>query len=326
MALEGKLKEFGLIDIIQMISQTGKTGILKVFSENSNADIYFVKGSILEVKSNIEIGLRLGNFLVSKGIITEDELEQYLEIQKKTPIRLGKLLIKSGKISPDDIKKFNVEQIKEYLSKVLMFRDGGYRFDTVFIDYDPEEIEPVTVDTILLDVLKEIDEVNYISKKIDSFNYIFIKGGKGVMVNQEVSNEEPVIDKSNIVIISKDAFTIYTLIDGKNSVEHIIKKTGFSSNFVLKVVYNLNNFGCIQIYKAPKTKKTLWEIIKVKEMVLAAFFIGLVIILSILIYKLGNVITSSPFTTEYSSYSEIFKKDYEAYNRQKDYFLNNIEK
>lgn len=321
MSLDGKLKEFGLIDILQMISQTGKTGVLRVSSGSENSDIYFSKGKIVEIKSNIPIGLKLGNYLVSKGIITEDELFKYLEIQKKSPLRLGKLLINDNKISSDDIKKFNIEQIKEYLSIVLMFLDGHYKFESVFLDYDTQEVEPVSVDSILLDVLREIDEVKFFKKKLESFNYIFIKSSKSVIVNQNATNDEPVIDKGNFASISKDAFTIFNHIDGSNSIEDIIRKTGFSSNFVLKVIYQLQSLNCIQIYKNPKRKKSFSEIIKLKEVGLSASFIIVIIILTYLLYNFGNLITSSPFTDELRFYSELYKKDYLEYERQRDYFI-----
>ena len=43
--------------------------------------------------------MRLGDLLVASGVITEEQLEQALDIQKKTKQRLGDVLIQSGIIT-----------------------------------------------------------------------------------------------------------------------------------------------------------------------------------------------------------------------------------
>ena len=43
--------------------------------------------------------MRLGNLLVSSGVITNEQLEKTLEMQKETKERLGDVLIRAGFIT-----------------------------------------------------------------------------------------------------------------------------------------------------------------------------------------------------------------------------------
>ncbi len=48
----------------------------------------------------------LGDTLMEKGLITQDQLNKALEAQKADPsLKLGAILVKLGFISDDDIKK-----------------------------------------------------------------------------------------------------------------------------------------------------------------------------------------------------------------------------
>jgi len=64
---------------------------------------------------------KMGSVLLSMDLITEEQLEEALEIQKKDNRRLGKILVSLGYLTPDDLARalairLNVEYVA--LSKV----------------------------------------------------------------------------------------------------------------------------------------------------------------------------------------------------------------
>ena len=52
MALQGTLKDFSITEIIQLIGQQLKTGVLKIRRGKNVVEIYFVDGMIVHVYSN----------------------------------------------------------------------------------------------------------------------------------------------------------------------------------------------------------------------------------------------------------------------------------
>jgi hypothetical protein len=72
MALQGTLKDFSITEIIQLIGQQLKTGILKIRRGKNVVEIYFVDGMIVHVYSNYR-GKKdlIGEILVKAQLITE---------------------------------------------------------------------------------------------------------------------------------------------------------------------------------------------------------------------------------------------------------------
>ena len=55
--------------------------------------------------------LRLGDLLLSRGVITEDQLEYALSEQKKMGLKLGETLIRLGFVNQEQINNFICEQL-----------------------------------------------------------------------------------------------------------------------------------------------------------------------------------------------------------------------
>src|SRR6185369_145730 len=97
MALRGTLKDFGIADIFQLIGHQGKTGVLTVRDRGREVQIGFRDGSVVQaVATNRRERDMLGGMLVRAEVITQDQLDQALTIQKKSGDRLGEVLADSG--------------------------------------------------------------------------------------------------------------------------------------------------------------------------------------------------------------------------------------
>jgi hypothetical protein len=82
MSLNGDLEHFPIIDIIQLLHGSRKSGIFRVSSEKGECQLVFHDGDL--VSANFLNNLvRVGQVLVSAGAITEEQLAQALDIQSK---------------------------------------------------------------------------------------------------------------------------------------------------------------------------------------------------------------------------------------------------
>ena len=90
MALEGTIKDFGLPDIFQLIGLQRKTGILTLTSESESITVTFENGMVVMADSSSKrLEDRIGNVLVKQGKLSQDRLDEALEVQKQTLQRLG---------------------------------------------------------------------------------------------------------------------------------------------------------------------------------------------------------------------------------------------
>lgn len=66
----------------------------------------------------MEKKLRIGELLISKSLITQEQLERALDAQKKNGLNLGKVLIMMGFVSEEDFQKVLSEQLKVPIVKL----------------------------------------------------------------------------------------------------------------------------------------------------------------------------------------------------------------
>ena len=81
MSLNGDLEHFPIIDIIQLLHGSRKSGILRLSSAKGESQLVFHDGDLVSA-NYLNSRVRIGQVLVSAGAITEDQLNQALEIQK----------------------------------------------------------------------------------------------------------------------------------------------------------------------------------------------------------------------------------------------------
>src|SRR6266498_1159934 len=99
MALEGTLKDFSLADIFQLIGLQRKTGVLTLRAKDDTVTVTFLDGKVVGADSlSHRLENRLGSVLIKSGLLTNEQLNHALAIQKETLQRLGFVLTHYGKI------------------------------------------------------------------------------------------------------------------------------------------------------------------------------------------------------------------------------------
>jgi hypothetical protein len=176
MALKGTLKDFGIADIFQLISHQSKTGVLHLHSKNKEVRISFVNGDVVRAESTTRKKRDLlGAMLVCAEAISEAQLEQALEIQKRTLKRLGHILIERGFLQKEELKQFTHLQTTETVYKLFNWETGTYAFEAEEVAYDKETVEPIRSENVLMEGFRMVDEWPMIRKKITSYEMSFKK-------------------------------------------------------------------------------------------------------------------------------------------------------
>ena len=79
MALEGELRDFNILEVIQLLGQQGKTGVLRLWrwgKRGDEAGIFFSGGRITHATSTQRTkGDLLGERLEKTGVISQDDLK-----------------------------------------------------------------------------------------------------------------------------------------------------------------------------------------------------------------------------------------------------------
>lgn len=174
MAIEGSLADVGLADICQLLALGRKTGCLTVTDRSNFGYMYFEKGRVIHAMV-LSRPVRLGEVLVKNGAITPDQLTEAMVTQAHAPSnRLGQILLERGDISEEDLKKFITIQVEEAVYYLFTWERGQFHFDP---DTSPDEEDAIRVslnmDSLLMEGARRVDEWSVIEKKISSLDLVF---------------------------------------------------------------------------------------------------------------------------------------------------------
>lgn len=129
MSLEGRLEDLGLADIFQIISLSKRSGVLTIIRKEGTGRLVFNRGMLIYGSSDSVS--RLGYTLVKKGLVTTEELEKALQLQKVGGMKLpvGAILEKTGAISKgvleEELRNHLVEVVRDFLN----WESGSFHFE-----------------------------------------------------------------------------------------------------------------------------------------------------------------------------------------------------
>ena len=170
MAIEGPLRELGIHDVFQLLDLSRKTGALRVTSElrHNEGTVFFDNGVVAsaEIRSNPH---PLGAMLLRTGKIAEADLERARDMQQRLgdKRRLGEILVSLGVITQREVERQVRFQIEEVVFEVMSWNEGYFSFNEQPQTTFPTEVSVrIPVEALLMEGARRIDEWSRIENRI----------------------------------------------------------------------------------------------------------------------------------------------------------------
>ena len=306
MALEGTLRDFSLADIFQLIGLQRKTGVLTLRSKDDTVTVTFLDGKVVGADSlNRRLENRLGSVLIRTGYLTQDQLNRALEIQKETLQRLGFILTHYGIISAESLKEAIQLQIMQIVYRLFRWKDGDYHFSQeTTIEYDRDNVTPITAESILMEGARMIDEWPIIEKRIRSYDMVFRKK----LTDQEIvvvgADEADEVDfdghagkkrkggLTDSIRISQEEKSIYDLVDGTMTVNDIVEVARLPEFDTNKALYELVTRDLIEEVRGPSAEAVLQQATPLDDTEVAETPVPLPLVVLLVALALASLITS----------------------------------
>jgi hypothetical protein len=309
MALEGTLRDFSLADIFQLIGLQRKTGVLTLRGKDDTVTVTFLDGKVVGADSlNRRLENRLGTVLMKTGLLNQDQLNRALDIQKETLQRLGFILTHYGIISQEALRDAIQLQIMQIVYRVFRWKDGDYHFSQeTTIEYDRENVVPITAESILMEGARMIDEWPIIEKRIRSYDMVFRKkltDQEIVVVGAEDADEidfdadstamrrRRPVGLAEKIRISPQEKSIYDMVDGTMTVGDIVEVSRLSEFDTNKALYELLTRDLIEEVRGQSAAAVLDQSTPLDEVEVAETPVPLPLVLVLVILALASLITS----------------------------------
>jgi len=173
-ALKGTLKDFGIAEILQLIGQQMKSGLLHLESRDEEIHIALSEGSVVRAEAvGRKANERLGAMLVRAEIITQPELDYALNLQRRSLRRLGDILVEHGFVSREDLREITHLQTTETVYRLFAWKSGTYEFEAGAVEWDKETATPLRAESVLMEGFRRVDEWPIVRKRISSLQATF---------------------------------------------------------------------------------------------------------------------------------------------------------
>ena len=125
--LRGSLGSFKLADVLTLLSMGRKSGTLALSSEQRRASVVFVNGAVVYAGSDQE-KLRLSAILLRKKRITTAEFDQIDALVKREGRQFGQIALQQGVLTEDQLRDFLKIQVAEVLFDAFVWISGEFGF------------------------------------------------------------------------------------------------------------------------------------------------------------------------------------------------------
>ncbi|MFB3885024.1 MAG: DUF4388 domain-containing protein [Thermodesulfobacteriota bacterium] len=243
MALQGNLKDFGITEVLQLIGQQLKTGVMRIEKGKKLVEIYFVDGMIVHVYSNYR-GKKdlIGEIFVKAQLITQDQLERVLRIQKETRKYLGEIFVELQLLKKEDVLKVISTQVYETIYDLFWWEEGEFNFDLKLVESYKRVPFALSTEQVLLTILRMVDEWSEIEKKIFSPHLVF-------RMARESQEQAAGLSLPNDLRkdLTPEQELIYKFVDGNRTVQEIIDRSLLGRFSTSEILAYLLEVGLIEI-------------------------------------------------------------------------------
>jgi len=239
--LTGSLKTMSLADLLQWAGAGRKTGTLSLKSGPLHKQIYFRDGARIGSSSN-DTREYVGQFMLSEGIITEQQLKDAFDLQSRTKVMLGRILVKKGLLSETKVSEILRLKAEETIYSLFLWADSDFVFLENELPPGDQVLISIRVEDVLMEGLRRYDT----SKKIRQ-----VLPHSGVVLGNTARPLPP--------DIASKAFPkrIYDMVDSRRSLADITLESHASEYNVCQVLYVMVQKGYVAVGKgaAPATPR-----------------------------------------------------------------------
>jgi hypothetical protein len=236
LALEGRIEEFSVGEIIQVVAMGRKTGTLVIEGAVEQVSIYFLEGKAVYANPVYQRE-HLGNILVKQGVVARGDVNKALARQRELNglgerVRVGSILVSMGVLTKEQLSKYITEQITESLYLIMNEKSGTFKF-LPDMDVSSQDIFiELNIEKAILEGTRLIDEWGMIREKLVDFNDVYA-------VNTELPDGDP-------IRLTVEEWKILSLLDGRRSVNDIIEIAERSRFEVCKVLFDFVCFDLVR--------------------------------------------------------------------------------
>ena len=274
--LNANLENFELTDVMQLITQQVKCGVLSVEGSNGSCSWSFNEGSLVGFDCNFPGHiLDLKNILRQSGTLDDKRLVLLHESEDLNSAQaLEKALVKNNICHRDELEKMNLRRLIESFIITLQWTKGRYKFIPTSEIKSHSFLAPQDANFIILEALRQIDEMAVMKKRLQPLEQTY--ESTLALANDETANDDDSLFQEGLRDqFDGDEFEVYKLFDGQRSLQNILENSITGQFHTCRTILNFIERGII----APLNKEMGFQFVRSQDSSQNRYWSGLALLI-----------------------------------------------
>jgi len=236
MALKGNLRDFSIVQLLNLINLARKTGTLRIEKSDEQAHLGFKEGKLVSATVNGHGG-DLAAALRRSGMITE---EQARTIKSRAGGRsdkeLGLLLVNAGYVSQNDILKSMRSHILNNVYPLFTWSEGSFRFESGPPGNDGAITVPIDLENVIMQGTRRLEQWERLQEELPDLD-----------VSLRFADRRQA--KLRDINLNVEEWRVISFINPRNTIRQIAQYNNLSDFQIRKIVYGLLQAGLVEILR-----------------------------------------------------------------------------
>lgn len=243
-ALLGHLSAIKLDAVLSMLDASGHRGVLQIEDGPTMVRLHLDRGRIrLAEAEGVEEDLRLGRFVVEAGFMTNEQLEQIAHTPDPARRPLGQRLVEDGNLRKGELARVLLNQAREVTCHLLEWDEGRYSFEPSqtlhpLAQTGASARSELKISEVLLEGLRRVEERAEMGPDMPSVDEVFLR-------------DDEALGRAGRNFFTKEELGVLELLNGRNAVKDVARKTRAGAFAVTKVLHRLWRAGIVHRRTAP---------------------------------------------------------------------------
>ncbi len=243
MALKGRLEDFGITQLLNLINLARKTGTLYLQGPEKNAYLCFHEGKLIyAVMDGVEDSFTA--ILQQAGVFSADQVRMIeANMPGKTDREIAQVLITSGRLQQKKVVKSMKEHILNLVYQVFSWNSGTFRFEPSKLPVEGKIKTPIALENVIMEGSRRLKEWERLQDELPDLD---------VSLKFAERPTTPLRD----INLSVEEWRVISFINPRNTIRQIAQNNNMDELQIRKIVYSLLQAGIVEIIKPPRPKVT----------------------------------------------------------------------
>jgi hypothetical protein len=236
MALKGRLRDFSLTQLLNLINLARKTGTLSIEASGQQAQMCFKEGQLVFATLGAQDG-HLAQVLFRAGKLSQEQTRTILTRASTTSDkRLGIMLIEAGHVTQDDILRSVRQHTQDLVFRVFTWSDGTFRFEPNVLPPEGRITVPLKLDSIIMEGTRRVKEWEELQDELPNLD----------MALRFTDRPDARLRNINLTV---EEWLVVSYINPRNSIRQIAKANHMSDFQIRRIVYGMLQAGLVELVR-----------------------------------------------------------------------------